>query len=182
MLLRLHIVFYSLYAQNFYLLRVHAGVQVRLAVCKLDGMQHVLWFNNWYQLSGDCTCQLRVNVIGYRYAVRPASSHATHQQLKTPVKTSLFGTFNRGATKCRYYQYWYMSSINTFILMHLSLFCHNPQPPCQSSLKIETPVKVLLHSNPPVTFLSQRTPCKSSVKIDLLSKTHCILAHLLKFS
>ncbi len=35
-----------------------------LAVCKVDGMQHILWFDYWYQLAGDCTRQLCVNVIG----------------------------------------------------------------------------------------------------------------------
>ncbi len=36
-----------------------------LAVCKLDGVQNILWFNYWYQLAGDRTRQLRANVIGY---------------------------------------------------------------------------------------------------------------------
>ncbi len=36
-----------------------------LAVCKLDDVQHILWFDYWYQLAGNCTRHLCVNVIGY---------------------------------------------------------------------------------------------------------------------
>ncbi len=36
-----------------------------LAVCKLDGVQHILWFDYWYQLAGDYPRQVHVNVIGY---------------------------------------------------------------------------------------------------------------------
>ncbi len=64
-----------------------------LAVCKLDGVQHILWFDHWYQLAGDCAPQLHVNVI-WQYAARPASSHATHRQVKTSVKASLFESFS----------------------------------------------------------------------------------------
>ncbi len=36
-----------------------------LTVCKLDGVQHIVWFDYWYRLAGDYIRQLRVNVIGY---------------------------------------------------------------------------------------------------------------------
>ncbi len=35
------------------------------SACKLDDVQHFCDFDNWYQLAGDCTRQLGVNVTGY---------------------------------------------------------------------------------------------------------------------
>ncbi len=56
----LHFTRYTLEILTF----VNASMS-ELAVCKLNGEQHILWVNYWYQLTGDRTRQLRVNVIGY---------------------------------------------------------------------------------------------------------------------
>ncbi len=43
-----------------------------LTVCKLDGVQHIPWFDYWYWLAGDCTRQLRVDITGYTIEITAA--------------------------------------------------------------------------------------------------------------
>ncbi len=61
-----------------------------LAVCKLDGVQRILWFDYWYQLAGDCIHQLRVNVIDYTLLAQ----HLHITSVKTPLLIFMKEEFN----------------------------------------------------------------------------------------
>ncbi len=82
---------------------MHAQVQVRLTVCELDGMQHILSFDN--NLITDTSLLATVLAVtckrNWVYAAHPASSHTTYQLLKTPVKTPLLVTYEKNTWQHR---------------------------------------------------------------------------------
>ncbi len=94
MLRRVHTVFYSLHAQKFELLWACVWVQVRLAVCKQDSVQHICVV---YAFSKrNCLILLLYSPVtckhNWLHPALPASSCTTPQQVKTPMETLLVGS------------------------------------------------------------------------------------------